>query len=269
MDRITDREKLAHIVEVDKEFIKKIDGSSCAWGQIQDNDPDNKLEKCFGNFFDFAESGTLEEVASKIKNSSLTNPLKMYSLIRALTIRNAWLDESFIGLFDDVELNPKNPDYWDFEYRGIKWDLKSSQAPRKFRKFKSYEEISANGENFIRTMFTEASKGKRADPKFHKESNRFFMIYRSFKDKKYYYYDGSAINTIILKSNFSVKEKAFRYIFDNFSEDNIFHLTNVVSYWTDKSGNTHKHIYSDVWSFVCLVSEMEDGEIKFEMLKSC
>ena len=269
MSRITDKEELLSIIEKDKEFINKIDGSSCAWGQVQGNDPDDKLGRCFGNFFDFAKSGTLEEVAKKIKEStSLTNPLKMYSMVRALTIRNAWLDESLIGTFSGVELCPNDNDYWDFEYKGIRWDLKSSQAPRKFDKFKSYDEISANGEDFIRTMFLEASKGKRANPAYHKESNRFFMVYRSFKDKDYYDRNGSTINTVILKSNFNVKENAFKHIFDNFSEENVFHLKDVKYYWKNNYGVLKEYNYDDVWSFICLVSEMEDGEVKVEMLKN-
>ena len=261
-------EEIAKIIEEDKKYIQIIDGSNHRWGKVQNNKCDAKLKEVFVDFFKFSKMGTLMDVANSIKNEKkLSSTLKKYAFKRALNIRNSWLDEAYISKFEGVTFSESIYSYWDFEYKGIKWDLKTSQAPYNFDGFKSLESIAENTNDFIRAMFYNASTGSRANPYKHNESNRFFLIFKSDKDEKYYEC-GDTMNTTILRSNFNVKERVFDYIFNNFSDENIFHLKNVKYYWKNNKKEMEEHIYKDVFAFVCLINEDKNGKININMLKN-
>lgn len=234
------------------------------WRRVQDDGLDNKLTENFGNLFDFSQNGTLREKFGIIDNSNLDENLKNYTKHRVLNCRASWLDESYIGTKNGVKINKNTISDWDFEYLGIQFDLKNSVFPKDFSNYKDSESVINSPEEFIRKMFNKSSKGVRASG-WHKQSNRFFMIYYSTKDLNYFDYKNynSKENTEFLaKVNFLARMKAIDKVFNVINKDNIFELNDVRYICGEKSMK-----YDKVYSVICLVGECENGDIKVKIIK--
>ena len=262
--RLTNKEEIIRIGNEDTEFIR--DNKKffcCRWGKKQDNDFDAVLERKFGDFFVFSKTNTLQSRFEEIDKSDLPLHIKEYAKSRLESARGAWLDESYICTHDGVVMNDDDKGDWDFEYQDIQFDLKNSVLPRGFGNYRNSGGIRRNPEGFIRNMFLNGSDGRRAVPTFHKQSNRFFMVYRSKKDEDYFNRDSDRINTEFLKMNYKEKINVFDKIFEEFKkEEHVFNLKNVEYYY-----NKEKHIYDEVNCVICLVGEQKNGEIQFELIK--
>ena len=275
--RLTDKDEILRISKSDSEYISSF-GKEFRWGSVQDIKIDSMLNNKLGipgykgkkSFFEFAKSiPTLGEIDENIKKADLEERVRMYALYRATNIRSSWLDESYIGTLDGVELNPKEPDDWDFRLKGIEFDLKSSPFPvsEDFSWCKNGSSISNNPEKFVRDMFLYSSPGDRANPYTHKQSNRFFMVYKSAIDKDYSW--KKRPNTIRLKFVLTDKKRSlFEKIFQEFNEDNILHYNNMWYQWDNpKTGEREDHFYKDVYCAICLIGEDDNGELKYKLLK--
>ena len=252
--RLDDINEIIRIGDEDTEFIERNKEYFCSggWLKKQDGAYDEVLKKTFGSFFAFSKTGTIQELFKKIDDSTLEP-----------NARVAWLDESFISTCNGVKENPDDTGDWDFECQGIQFDLKNSVLPKNFGNYRTSMDIISNSEQFIRDMFFESSKYNRANPKYHKQSNRFFMIYYSKKDKNYFNsYD--RINTEFLKLNYKAKRKIFDEVFREFDRNiHVFNLKDVEYHYYDEI-----HKYDEVNCVICLVGEQENGEIKHYLVKN-
>lgn len=277
MGRITDKNEIIRIANSDSEFISSL-GNEFRWGTKQKSELDLTLDNELGipdrngkkTFFEFAKSiPTLDEIDETIKKTNFEEFSRMYALYRAANIRASWLDESYVGTLDGVELNPKEPDDWDFKFKGVEFDLKSSTFPasKDFSWCKSGESIRDNPEKFVRDMFWYSSKGNRANPYVHKQSNRFFMVYKSLMDKKYSW--NNRPNTTRLKFVLTDKKRdLFEKVFQEFNKDNILHYKDMWYQWVNpKTNKTENHLFKDVYCAICLIGEDDDGNLKYKLMK--
>ena len=223
--RIKTLSEIERIEKENNEIIEK-DIFQKSWGVKQNNRYDKILEDKFGNLFDFARSGSLKTAYEKIEATDLSDDLKSYAINRVANITASWLDESYIGQKDGVILCDDDKADWDFEYLGVQFDLKNSVLPRFLNnKYSDGKSINKDPDGFIRDMFFESSDGVRSN-RLHKQSNRFFMIYYSKKDKEYS--SGKIWNTKKLsKINFSARKKAIDDVFKQLTENNVFVLLKV------------------------------------------
>lgn len=242
------------------------------WGAKQNDETDLYIEKELNeNIFSLSKRGFLKYIFNKINNSNLPIDKKNYAKNRVMNCNCSLLDESYIGTKNNVELNMYDVSDWDFKTLGIEFDLKNSVLPKRNgdTKFKNCSSILKEPEEFIRQMYLESSCGTRAS-EWHRQSNRFFMIYFSKKDEKYFE-KTNTINTqkhtkYLSKINFNARKKAIDYIFDNLTMDNIFEL-NDVKYFCGYGKDKKLKKYNKVYCVICLIGEQENEEIKTYIVK--